>query len=157
MSTTWILLANSSKAQLYSTHKARLFRSNGHDNNSLSLVNEFTHEESRKKTSELMSDKFGSYRFGACFGAEGHGSFSEQTDPKEHEAEVFALELIAELEMGRTEGKYDDLIIVANPHFKGLLSRHLSGSLNKYISKTIEKDYTHYAKNELVKQLQKQI
>lgn len=148
--TTWILVANASFACLYETHLALLFRTNGHAEKNLTMIKSFNHEQSRKRTSDLVSDRQGSYISGTA----GHGSFSEQTDPKLIEADRFARELAQVLEDGRIEESYSNLIIVAKPHFQGLLQKHMNHRLGKYINRTIEKDYTRFKGKELVAQLQ---
>jgi len=151
MSTTWILIANSSKAHLYQTHKPRLFKSNGHDEQSLLLIQNFSHDASRKKAGDLVSDRIGNFR------SSGHGSFVEPTDPKAYEAECFAKELADELDSGRIAGKFDDVILVATPYFRGLLQKNLSNPLSKLISMTIDKDYTSFSGRQLVQQLREQL
>lgn len=153
MSTTWILIANSSKALLYETQKALLFNSNGHAEDQLKLIDEFNHEESRKKASELVSDRVGSYQSGSA----GHGSFVESTNPKEIEAERFARELVAELDAGRLAGRYDDLVIVANPHFQGLLYKQANEQLHRRVIRAIEKDYTQFKGRQLAEQLKENL
>jgi protein required for attachment to host cells len=149
-STTWILIANACFACLYETRLARLFNTNGHAENSLTMIKSFNHEQSRKRISELVSDRQGSYIGGTA----GHGSFSEHSDPKLVEADRFARELAHELDNGRLEGKYGKLIIVAKAHFRGLLQKHMNHQLEKCVERTIEKDYTHFKGRELVAQLQ---
>jgi protein required for attachment to host cells len=149
MSTTWILIANSSHANLYQTHKGLLFGSNGHAAEKMCLLQSFDHVESRKKISELVSGKAGKYQCRTS----GHGSYSEATDPKTVEAMRFARELAEFLDSGRVEDEYDDLIIVAPPHFQGLLQKCITQQLQKRVSRTVEKDYTNFKGRYLVSQL----
>lgn len=148
MSTTWILIANSSQANLYKAHKAKLFKTNGHDEENLILLKSFKHADSRKKTGDLIADRSGNFSGGG-----GHGSFVEASMPKELEAEKFARELVQILEDGRKQGDYDDLIIIANPPFKGMLNKLMHEPLDRLISQSIEKDYTHMKGRALVQQL----
>lgn len=153
MSTTWILIANSSKANLYSTHKARLFKSNGQDDDCLQLIKQFTHDASRQKiTADMVSDRLGNDNRGSMLG--GHGTYAEPSDPKAVEANRFAHELAEELDTGRVSGQYDDLYIFANPPFHGLLNKHLNNHLSSLISRVVEKDYTHLSGRQLRQQLQ---
>src|SRR5262245_35379931 len=137
---TWLLIADSSQARLYALHKARLYlKENASDN--LELIGEFAHNSSRQKDSELNSDKMGEF---------GSGTFVEATSAKVHEAEVFALQLLTHLDTGRKLNHFKDLILVAPPAFMGLLKKHMPHEMQKLISKTIEKDYTHQTDRELV-------
>ena len=139
---TWLLIADASKARIFSIHKARIFIEQNPNN--LELVGQYTHEESRKKGCDLITDKMGEF---------GSGTFVEATPPKVHEAEIFALELIKYLETGRTENNFRDIIIVAPPPFMKLLNKHMHHTMHKLISQTIEKDYTQHNERELVKNL----
>lgn len=141
-SITWLLVCDSSKARVYSLHKARIF--NDPDPKNLQLLNEYTHDASRKKAADLISDKMGEF---------GSGTFVEATSPKVHEAELFAHELLQHLETARKENNYRDLIIVAPPAFMGLLHKHMPHEIHKLVSKKIEKDYTQYNGNDLLNNL----
>ncbi|MEM1243251.1 MAG: host attachment protein [Pseudomonadota bacterium] len=151
MSKTWIIIANSSKAIIYETHLTKLFIPNGHDETNLKLIANFSHAASRKKASELISDRAGRYQFGT----KGHGAYQQATDPKYHQAELFARELVNILNTGRNNAAYDYLIIVANPPFQGLLNKYLQqhNDLIRMVSQRIEKDYTQLQGRQLVAQL----
>lgn len=149
MSTTWILIANASQARIYQTHKPLLFKANGHGEDHIELIAEFSHDASRRKTGDLVSDRNGNYQVGPM----GHGTFAESSDPKQVEAERFAKQLVEQLNSGRVAGQYDDLVIVANPHFRGLLNKHFTRHLTRLVSQSIDKDYTRFKGRELVHQL----
>ncbi|TAK78523.1 MAG: host attachment protein [Gammaproteobacteria bacterium] len=139
---TWLLIANASKAQLYSLHKARFFQEQHPQN--LNSIAQYTHDKSRQKGTELATDKLGGF---------GTGTFVEATTPKFHEAEVFAIELIQHLNEGRAAGSFRDIVLIAPPTFMGLLHKHMPQETHKLISQTIEKDYTAFSGHELVKNL----
>lgn len=139
---TWILVADASKARIFSTHKASLFNGDG---KKISLVSEHEHPESRKRDREIASDRQGKF---------GSGTFVEPTDPKVHEEEVFAIELAKKLDKARSENHYHELIFIAPASFMGMLNKHLSPQLAKLINLSIEKDYTRFNENELVTHLQ---
>ncbi|MBX3708819.1 MAG: host attachment protein [Gammaproteobacteria bacterium] len=139
---TWLLIADASKARLFSMHKARFLRDQ-HPKN-LELISCFTHEKSRMKGSELTTDKSGEF---------GVGTFVEATSPKTREAEEFALELLEHLESARKSNHYRDLIIVAPPAFMGMLHKHMPHQMHKIVSQNIEKDYTLHEGVELTHHL----
>ena len=147
MTISWILVANASKAKIFSVNKLKF--NNGKEK--LSLIKEFTHPESRKRDLEIVSDKLGHYMKGNA--GSGGGSFVEPTDPKRYEAESFAREVIGMLEEGRVENLYDDLILVVPPTFHGLINKQLHEPLKKTISQVIEKDYTKDGEKSLEKHL----
>ena len=138
MTTTWVMVANASQA--------RFFSSTGPQRR-LQLIKELAHPESREKTSDLVSDRSGS-RSGT-----GHGSFIQATDPKHHEAELFAQELTRELEYGLETKAYDRLILVASAPFVGLVNNHLPGQVRSRLSESIGKDYTRLPERDLTEQL----
>ncbi|HUW27816.1 MAG TPA: host attachment protein [Sulfuriferula sp.] len=136
MTTTWIVVANSSLARLYTNNGPK---------QGLQLIKELSHPESREKASDLVSDRPG-HNPGS---GNGHGSFVPATDPKQHEAERFAQELSKELEHGRASNHYERLIMVASSPFIGVLNQRLSGHVRDMVSDTIEKDYTRATPREL--------
>ena len=136
MSTTWILVANASSARLYSNQGPK---------KGLQFVKQFDHPESREKASDLVSDRPG-HNQGA---GGGHGSFVPATDPKQNEAERFALELSKDLDQGRGANSYGRLILVASNPFMGMLNSRLSSHVRALVSETIEKDYTRATEKEL--------
>lgn len=139
---TWILVADSSKARIFSTHKASLFNGDG---KKLKLVSEHEHPESRKKDIDLISDRQGKF---------GSGTFVEATDPKHHQEELFAVELTKTLTKGHGENRFQELICIAPAAFMGLLNKHMSHEVAKNANLKIEKDYTTFTEQELVKHLQ---
>jgi protein required for attachment to host cells len=139
---TWLLIADASQARLYSLHKARIIQEQ--DPKNLKLIAEYTHEDSRKKVSDLVSDRKGIF---------GGGAFTETTSPKVHQADVFAHELLSHIEAGRVENSFRDLIIIAPPAFMGLLHKHMPHQIHKLVSQHIEKDYTRHQGKELLQDL----
>jgi len=138
MSTTWVMVANASQARFFSATGAQ---------HRLKLIKELAHPESREKTSNLVSDRSGSHS------GTGHGAFIQATDPKHHEAELFAQELTRELEQGLAEKAYDRLILVASAPFVGLVNHHLPGQVRSRLSESIGKDYTRLPATDLAEQL----
>jgi protein required for attachment to host cells len=146
MKNTWLLIANGSEARLFETE----FRPK-----SLTLLQEFTHPESREKGSELASDRPGHYQGDAGTGGGAtHGAFNEAIDPKEYEMERFASELVQTLETGRLANGYQHLIIASSPKFHGLLNKQMNGHLSKLIDKHINKDFTSCTEKELLERIQ---
>jgi protein required for attachment to host cells len=127
--TTWILVVNAAEAKLLTSENLRV--------GELELVREFAHPESRKKATELTSDKPGHYKTDM-----GARSAYIKNDPKEVEAEYFAIQLAHELKAGWDHNKYKSLVVVAPAHFYGLMKKHLDSHLAEIIH--IPKDYTKY-------------
>lgn len=140
MSTTWILVSNASSG--------KIFKHTG-PNKGLEIVKEFQHPQSREKNLNLVSDRPGHNPSAG----NGHGSFVPATMPKEHEAEVFALELARELDAGRIANQFARLVLVAPPAFLGQLNRRLSDAVKGLVSDKLEKDYTKASDKELARHL----
>lgn len=128
MAITWILVANASLAKLYA---------NIGPNQGLRLVKELIHPASRQKNSDLVTDRSGSMASGG-----GKGTRQSHTQPKEHEAQVFALEIARELYHGRAANAFARAILVAPPGFMGMLNTTLDGPTAQLVSDRLEKDYT---------------
>ncbi len=133
----YVLVANASEARLFETTRL------GH---SLKLLREFSHPESREKDLELSADRPGSYKSRD----EAHGAMEYPKTRKEVEMEHFALELAHALD----HDGYDQLVIMAPPHFHSLLDQHLKVSTQDKIAYKVEKDYTKVPIHELVSYLE---
>jgi len=137
MNNIWVLVANASEARLFNLVKS-----------DLELVEKFSHPESRMKGETLTSDRPGSYQ--SDINREGHGSYAEPTDPKEYEKDRFARELAGVLNEARSENRFSELVIVAAPHFHGLINQHLDDESSQKVSHHIEKDYTQVRDSDML-------
>lgn len=140
---TWILVADSTQAKIYSTQKASLF-GNGVK---LELISEHEHPDSRKHERDLVTDKPGRF----------DKAVFDQPDAQRHEEEVFATELAKTIAKGHSDNHFQELIFIAPAAFMGMLHKHLPHPLSKLVNLTIEKDYTHCNENELVLHLQQHL
>lgn len=141
MTTSWILVANASQAQLYQSPRAKLL--NGHPH--LSLLEQFSHPQSRQKLSEMVSDKSGH--------SGRRGTYEQSVSPKLQQADLFAKELVDHLQQARHSHLFDDLILIAPASFQGLLKKHAHGVLETCVSANIEKDFTRSNQEQLGKRL----
>ena len=55
-----------------------------------------------------------------------------------------------DLESARISGNFDELIVIAPPHFHGLLNSHFNGHVSTLISLNIKKDYTKANEKQLL-------
>jgi protein required for attachment to host cells len=140
MAITWILVANASLAKLYA---------NLGPNKGLTLVKEMIHPESRQKNSELVTDRAGSM----ASAGNGLGSKQSQTEPKTHQAKVFAQELAQELYRGRAKNAFGRAIVFAPPAFMGMLNSVLDSPTAQLITDRFEKDYTKTSEPKLKEHL----
>jgi protein required for attachment to host cells len=140
MNNTWVLVANASEAHLYTTERL---------GEEMSILQEFSHPESRAKGTTLASDRPGNNHSRGS----NMGSMGDPVDPKEFEAKRFASELAKEMDKGRTAQAFRRLVLVAVPHFQGLLKSHLNEHTRAVVSNCINKNFTAFNSRELPERL----
>lgn len=127
----WVVVAESSHARIFHCSK---------EGAALEEETALVHPESRLHAQDIHSDLPGR-AFDS--GGEGRHAMSPDTDPKRHEAEVFARELIAHIENARSTSKFDQLILAASPAFLGLLRERMSSALRQRVIHTLSKNLVH--------------
>jgi protein required for attachment to host cells len=132
MSTVWILVCDSAKA--------RFFESNGGDA-AWRLVSEVFHEGSRSKAADLEGDRSGS-RSSEGAGAH-HNALAPASSPKEIEKQHFAHELGKTLDQALRSSQLHRWVLVAPPHFVGMIEHELTPELKKSLLTTVNKDLNH--------------
>ena len=144
---TWILVANASEACLYTSKNLR--------KENLTLHKEFNHPESREKGMDLTADRAGHYSTNHS----ARGRFEDKSDPKKVEADNFARELVKCLQEGHCGNEYDKLVLVAAPHFYGLIYEHVKKHVKLSEDKCthIAKDYTKLKPQALLEKLRKSL
>ncbi|MDX1430868.1 MAG: host attachment protein [Gammaproteobacteria bacterium] len=130
MKTTWVVVAESSRAKIYEWRR----RSEGLDE-----IRDLVHPQSRQRPSELTSDLPG--RSFSSVGGSRH-AMEPTTDPKRHEAGSFAAEIAGELDHARATGRFEELVLVAPPRFLGQLRECLSRTTLDAVSREIHKNLT---------------
>lgn len=134
----WIITANSNLCRIYHLEKHP---------EKITLLKEINHPENKLKKSEyLTSDRPGHYQTDATL----HGSYAPHTDPKEVEADNFSREIANELNQGRNNHAYQNLIIVMPPHMNGLLAKHIDKHVKDLIKDEILKDVMSLPNHELL-------
>lgn len=125
--------------------KARIFKSTG-SLQQLKEIEDLIHSESRMNDSELMSDT-------SRISANRRGSLQPRTFPKDHEEQTFAKQLGKHLKELHSKEPYEDLVLVASPHFLGMLRNELHAPIANLVSKTIDKELIHLDKEQLLEYL----
>jgi protein required for attachment to host cells len=141
MQTTWILVSDASRARLFRRER---------QGRAWQLLFEIEHPESRAKGRDLKSDRPGRFSLDH---AKGFQLQMEPVSPHEIEAERFAGTLVELLERGLDEHAFDRLMLVAPPHFLGLLRKRLGKEVSRRVTGWRDKDYTHLAPRELERRL----
>ena len=130
MSHTWILVADASRA--------RIFTADAHFKE-LHETQTIDHAESRLHDQELTSDLPG-----RSFDSTGNArhAMEQNTDPKKQQAIEFAHHIAGILEHSRTEHEIENIVIIASPNMLGFLRDALSKQTRKLISDEIDKPKT---------------
>ncbi len=135
---THIIVANASEARYYETT---------HVGQNMKLIKTLSHPESREKGVDLTSDRPGRYHSRT---ADGHGAYENRTPPKEVEAEHFAHEIAHMINEAVAAHQFDKLIVIAPPHFHGLLDKYFNAHVLAKMAHRIEKDYTKTPEKKLL-------
>lgn len=137
MSRAWVVVANQSEARIYALDKPR---------GPLVEVQRLEHEAGHVREGEMVSD-----RPGRAFQRVGNvrSAMEPEVDPKEQEATRFAKEIGDHLDSGQHQGRFDRLVLVAAPHFLGLLRKALSSATSKYVTQEIAKNLVQYEASEI--------
>jgi protein required for attachment to host cells len=132
MNTVWILVCDSAKS--------RLFEARAGGKSAWELLEATTHEESRSKASALVSDRSGSRS------SEGasvhHNALAPSSLPKDVEAGNFARALVKTLDQAMRSQRFAKWVLVAPPHFLGIVKKELTTELAKHLLTTVDKDLT---------------
>lgn len=133
---TWIIVADASDA--------RVFDAEGGD---LRLVRQYANPKGRARDQELVTDRPGRVEKGRGRGI--HSSLEPPTTAHETEAVRFARKLARLLGKAHERGECHWLVIVAPPHFLGLLHERLSARLCEVVIATMGKDYVKLPERDL--------
>jgi protein required for attachment to host cells len=130
--------------------RARFFEVRG-DDPSWHLVSAVSHEKSRSKASELVGDHSGSRS------SEGrsvhHNALAPASSPKDVEKARFAHSLGKTLDEAMRSARFHRWVLVAPPHFVGLVKKELTPELEKHLLATVNKDMNHVDVHDLAEAL----
>jgi len=123
---TRVIVADNARARFFSSHDVI---------NHLVEQEGYVHSEARLKNHDLVGDAAGKSR-------DTHGSLDPATSPKDHEAQNFAKLLAKHLKDMHSDQHFEQLILIAPPHFLGMLRKELPKTLERLVERTIGKDLT---------------
>ena len=142
--TAWIVVSDASRAKLFSTELRE---------DAWSLVHEFEHPEGREMSRDISpSSPPGRMQKNKGHGAQ-HTAMEPRTTPKEGEAERFAQHLADYLEQATARRAFDYLVLVAPPHFLGVLHKALGRQAASHLRATVNKDLSMFGTAELRERL----
>jgi len=140
MKHTWIVVANGTVARIFAAE-------NNHELKELELME---HPEGRLHARDLVSDRPGR---GFERANPGRHAMEPPTSPKRNEFNIFAKQICDHLNVAHNEGKFNNLYIVANPQFLGLLRQMIAPSLVSKIAGEVGKDMTQMVAGDIRKLL----
>ncbi len=142
--TSWILVTDAGRARLFSTELRE---------NAWNVVEEFEHTEGRETSSDIENTSPpGRMQQGDAQGGR-RTALEPRTWPKEVEAEHFAQRLVDFLEAAIAKRDYDQLVLVAPPHFLGMLKKKLGQQAAKKLLLSIDKDLSKFPTAEIRERL----
>ncbi|HUW98456.1 MAG TPA: host attachment protein [Acidiferrobacter sp.] len=130
MNHIWVLVAHRGGA--------RIFESAGRKQD-LKLRQDIPHSQGKLKNRDIGSDRPGR-------GVNSQGSrtsLQQAQEPTAHIAEQFAKQLAELLNAGRVKRLYEKLVLIAEPHFLGLLHAALSSESTALVIASVPKDLAH--------------
>jgi len=140
MSRLWVIVADQSKARIYTVADPR---------GALLDVGELEHPGARDREQTLTSD-----RPGRSFDSKGQGRHAMGTavEPGKQETIRFAKQITDHLQAAHNDGRCDRLLLVAGPPLLGLLKENLKTSSGLDVS-VVEKNLGQYDALEIRKHL----
>ncbi len=140
MKLTWILVADSSRARIFTAEKS----------SSINEIEDLAHPEGRLHEQDLTSDLPGkdTDKVGS-----GKHSFQDQVEPKQQEAINFAKRIARHLDESYSDNKFEQLMVVAAPSFLGTLRHQFSDEISQRICFELDKNITMHSVDDIRKHL----
>ena len=132
MNRVWVLVCDAAKARFFEVREGEA---------SWRLVSQAFHAGSRSKASALVGDRSGSRSSEG--GSVHHNALAPASSPKDVQKEHFAHELGRTLDQALRSSELHHWVLVAPPHFVGLIESELSPALKKSLLTTVGKDLNH--------------
>lgn len=149
MPATWIVSANASRARIFAQRRSA---------DPLDEVLDLVHEASRMRERDLETDR--PVEDKAASGSRNNvgapttpSTYEPKQTAKKHEMEIFARHVAEQLMKAHSEGRFQQLCLVASPEFLGMLRKLLKPELHGALALEIDKDYTRSTPQQLREQL----
>jgi len=142
MNTVWILVCDSAHASIYETRAGDPV---------WKVVKTLHHAASQMKTSELVTD--GAGRRSSQGATSHHNALAPSSIPKEVEKGHFAREIGGVLDEAMRSRRFARWVLVAPPHFLGIVTKELTPALEKHLLSSVDKDLTYLDVSELKERL----
>lgn len=143
--TCWYVVANRAGAVIYKDN----------DQHQFDYVYRFTNSKARKKESELDSDRPGKGASSASKNV--RHSLDKHNNKHEVVAVKFSKKIAEALSKGAQEKRFDELVLVAEPHFLGLLRDQVPLRLRPLIKYEVHHEYLQGSQKKLRERILKAI
>ena len=140
MKSSYILVADNSRARIFTAETPA---------SPLEEIEALAHAEGRLHDRDITTDLPGKIK---GEGNVGH-AFEQPTDPKKHEADLFAHRIAHYLEEAHNANKFEQLLIIAEPSFLGLLRNCLPEQIKKTVCFELDKNITMQSADDIRKHL----
>lgn len=132
----WILVADSSRARIFAADTP---------SSPLEELEDIAHTEGRLHDREITADLPGRMRHAGGAGSVGGHAYDPSSDPKKYEASHFAHSIAQHLEEAHNKNEFEQLVIIAEPSFLGMLRNNLSEQLKKVVCLELDKSITTHS------------
>jgi protein required for attachment to host cells len=138
----WVLVCDAAKARVFEIRDG---------DPTWHAVELALHDESRSKASALVGGPSGTRS------SEGrsvhHNALAPASSPKEVEKQGFAHTLATTLDQAMRSARFRKWLLVAPPHFVGLMRKELTSELARHLLTTVDKDFNDLGVHELSERL----
>ena len=132
----WFVIANKSNMTIYSEPGDQKFH----------FIDRLTNDDGRVREGDLEADRAG--RSDSSSGAGAHAS--DRSNHKHEEiARKWAAKISLRLNEGALKNDFEEMILVAEPHFLGILRDELPAPMMKKVIAQIPKEYTRGSDTEI--------
>ncbi|MCB0343851.1 MAG: host attachment protein [Bdellovibrionales bacterium] len=138
MTRTWYVLASRTEAKILLQEGI---------SKELKLVDKFSNPEGRLQDHELGDSRPGAATLGK------DKTFAPKSSAHDNLALEFCRTIGESLEHGRTDGSFDDLVLVAEPRVLGMLRDQISVECSKLVRDDLRKNLAALSEHELQKHL----
>lgn len=135
---TWIVTADRAGARIIESR---------HDG--IAVLEDMSNEEGRLQDAELGTDRPGRFEGGA---KARHGANPTES-LHEHIAKAFARNIAEKLRLGRAAGRFDRLMLAAEPRMLGMLREALDAHTAHLVTASVPKDLQHASLDEVAAKL----
>ena len=135
----WIVVANRAEARIYEDIEGK---------GTLQLLHTMRHPSGRMHSRELKEGRPGR-SFASWVGSFSRHTMSTRLSPQEQDEKSFCLTIEHILSAERKAHKYDELILIAEPKFLGVLLSCFDRTTNRLVKQKIKKDLSHFSDREI--------